>query len=628
MKSLPSEEGLMTYSKETLMKMCDIKDIKYLKSDTKKTLANKLFSCTCDDGATPPSATPSSSSSSSPSPSPSPSPSKSYKTSGTLSDCVSKLTSDSKLRSKEKADRLKQLFEQLNLKGMPRKQGDQAEYICASKQNKKCKAPNWKCDSDFVCDISTKDFPNGEGVCLPKKFAESRSPHQTYVIPGTKTKVIGMPSVIAKLKKLYEKKSSTPSSSTSSSSSTHSRPSVKTSPFFSRTPDVHKTQTGSSIYNTPCYNGLTYEELDNMKVNDLKTRFFGATKSKLNISVNGWTKGEIIAYLCAKGQDNYCNPPDWSCKQDYVCDTSRTPGVCVRPKFADLQLGRKTNGENKYDHMFLKGQKIIGKPEVIQLLRKQLEQSSRSPSPTIQRRPSIYPSSPYQRSPSPTIQRPIYPSSPYHRSPSPAKAVLSDDIPVKDVKPKAVAKVLKTPAKAAVLSADTVLSADDPVKALFKPKEAVLSDDTPVVKPKAAVTQKVKIPAPEKVSETPRTPKRIVQEPETPDYDPPETPDDPPETPLVTKKELPKRIVQDPKTPEYDPPETPDDPPKKELPPDGTPVTEKPVKATKKVTKKVPQGDLEDVLEEVQEDEGEHDGIENVLLLERELSDCLGVIPR
>ena len=410
MHNLPSVDDLMSYNREDLVDMCAIKGIKHSKSSTKLQLAQALYSCACTDG-TP--ISPSPSPTLSPPLTPPLTPPQTYKTSGDVDDCVSKLQS-------KNVGQIQALFEELNLMGRPTTKADMSEYICA---NKKCRAPNWDCEGDLVCDISSRDFPNGEGVCIPKKLADSRKKHKSYILPSG-TRVIGMPSVIDKLaKEINDRKSS---SSSSSSSSIHSRPSTVFPTFSSVPPVLHKPQTGASKYNIPCYANLTYEELNKMTKADLIGMFFGTTGSKINISVNSWTKGEIIAYLCAKGQNNYCTSPDWECEENYVCDANTNPGICVRPDFADEQLKRLTKGKPKYSSMVFDGKKIIGKPEIIKKLTAQLSNSSsRSPSPPP-RQASTPPRQasppPYSHHPS-TYQQPTpriyHPSPPRQASPPP-----------------------------------------------------------------------------------------------------------------------------------------------------------------------------------------------------------------
>jgi hypothetical protein len=638
MRTLPSVEDLMTYNKDVLKQMCDIKGIKYSTKYNKLQLAQALFSCTCNDGTpsspTPSSSTPSSSTPSSPTPSsPTPSPTP-PKTSGTLSNCVASLTSG---KSKEKAERLKELFDELNLKGMPKKQSDQAEYICASKQNKKCKAPNWDCEGDLVCDISTKNFPNGEGVCLPKKFAESREPHKTYVLPSG-TKIIGMPSVINELKREIEKNAKLSSQTSKTSSSTHNRPPTTIPPVS------HKPQTGSSLYNTPCYAGLTYEQLNKMTIQELIAKFFGTTGSKINISVNSWTKGEIIAYLCAKGQQNYCNAPDWTCEGDYVCDASTNPGICVRPDFAEKQLQRKTQGKTKYDHMFLGGRKIIGKPEIIKLLKDQLQQSTRSPSQP---------------------DHPIH----QHSSGSPPQLFQYGSNGKTLYGPKdAIAQFIQTVEPAGDMPLTPLVSEkSEGEHVLAKPKKPEPTTPlTPLVSEKSKVEHvlaKPKKPEPEPEPTKPLTPlvsekskvEHVLAKPKKPELEPEPTT---PLTPLVSEKSkvesvipkpkkpkivkppvkvsakpkepepvgTPPPIVKDPETPDYTPPTTPPLPIKK--PEDGTPISIPKKKAKVADLEKpehVTKGELSHILAEIQEEEEEGNDIKYQEKIAKRLAECLGL---
>ena len=573
MRTLPSVEDLMTYNKDVLKQMCDIKGIKYSTKYNKLQLAQALFSCTCNDG-TPSSPTPSSSTPSSPTPSsPTPSPTP-PKTSGTLSNCVASLTSG---KSKEKAERLKELFDELNLKGMPKKQSDQAEYICASKQNKKCKAPNWDCEGDLVCDISTKNFPNGEGVCLPKKFAESREPHKTYVLPSG-TKIIGMPSVINELKREIEKNAKLSSQTSKTSSSTHNRPPTTIPPVS------HKPQTGSSLYNTPCYAGLTYEQLNKMTIQELIAKFFGTTGSKINISVNSWTKGEIIAYLCAKGQQNYCNAPDWTCEGDYVCDASTNPGICVRPDFAEKQLQRKTQGKTKYDHMFLGGRKIIGKPEIIKLLKDQLQQSTRSPSQP---------------------DHPIH----QHSSGSPPQLFQYGSNGKTLYGPKdAIAQFIQTVEPAGDMPLTPLVSEkSEGEHVLAKPKKPEPTTPlTPLVSEKSKVESVIPKPKKPKIV---KPPVKVSAKPKEPE-------------PVGT----PPPIVKDPETPDYTPPTTPPLPIKK--PEDGTPISIPKKKAKVADLEKpehVTKGELSHILAEIQEEEEEGNDIKYQEKIAKRLAECLGL---
>ena len=574
MRTLPSVEDLMTYNKDVLKQMCDIKGIKYSTKYNKLQLAQALFSCTCNDG-TPSSPTPSSSTPSSPTPSsPTPSPTP-PKTSGTLSNCVASLTSG---KSKEKAERLKELFDELNLKGMPKKQSDQAEYICASKQNKKCKAPNWDCEGDLVCDISTKNFPNGEGVCLPKKFAESREPHKTYVLPSG-TKIIGMPSVINELKREIEKNAKLSSQTSKTSSSTHNRPPTTIPPVS------HKPQTGSSLYNTPCYAGLTYEQLNKMTIQELIAKFFGTTGSKINISVNSWTKGEIIAYLCAKGQQNYCNAPDWTCEGDYVCDASTNPGICVRPDFAEKQLQRKTQGKTKYDHMFLGGRKIIGKPEIIKLLKDQLQQSTRSPSQP---------------------DHPIH----QHSSGSPPQLFQYGSNGKTLYGPKdAIAQFIQTVEPAGDMPLTPLVSEkSEGEHVLAKPKKPEPTTPlTPLVSEKSKVESVIPKPKKPKIV---KPPVKVSAKPKEPE-------------PVGT----PPPIVKDPETPDYTPPTTPPLPIKK--PEDGTPISIPKKKAKVADLEKpehVTKGELSHILAEIQEEEEEEgNDIKYQEKIAKRLAECLGL---
>ena len=615
MQNLPSVNDLMTYKKEVLIKMCDIKRIKYSKSSTKLELAQALFSCTCDDG-TP--ASSSSSSSSSPSPTPTPTPIKNQ--SGILSDCVSKLTKE------ETSNGLKQLFKELNLLGLPSQKADMAEYICASKENKKCKAPTWDCEGDFICDISSKEYPNGEGVCLPKKFAESRKPHKTIKLPSGIT-VIGMPSIINKLEKEIEDASKKLSSTTSTSTSTtHSRPPTTVS---SRPPVSHKKQSD----NTYCYDGLTYDQLNMMTIDQLKAKFFGTTGSKINISVNGWTKGEIVAYLCAKGQNNYCNSPDWTCEGDYVCDANTNPGICVRPDFAETQLKRLIKGKKKYDSVELNGRKIIGKPEIIKILKEQLQKSRfpsyedpiRSPSPELLEYEingkTIYGTKDAIAEfikHAPEAEKPLTPlvsevGVPFKKDKVPeAEKILTpvvseDDVPFKKIKEPEAEKPL-TP----LVSEDGVPFKKDKVPEAEKPLTPLVSeDDVPFKKVKQPEAEKILTPL---VSEVGVPFKKVKQ----PAAEKVGLSKKPPTTKVIG---TPPPLVEDPKTPDYPPPVTP--PLQYEKPLDETPVIEKRVSRKKSIKS---YDEIPEFLEEIQVEESPD--IEELEDLRTHLLQCLGLSTR
>ena len=400
MDSLPSIEDLVqNYSKNDLREMCDLKKIKYTKSSTALELAKALDACTCpedfdpeetfsDDESRTPDYTP---------------PERSSRTasyfgtsSGGSSDKSSSVDRYRSELAKESAPRLKELVKELNLVGPPTTRDDIIEYLYSSKKNKRCVAPEWNCDGDLVCDISTKDYPNGEGVCIPEGLAKSRKNHASLTLDSG-VKIVGMPSVIKKLQDdLARKRADITGPARAPTRSPPERPPPRPSERspggpFARLPPKPSLKSHLSKYDRPCIGDYTYDQLIKMDKEDLVNNFFG-DPPKINPTLLNrnkqqilkLTKPEIVAYICSIGQKHHCKSPEWNqCEDDYVCDVSTDPGMCVRPDLADKQTSLKSKN---YLNSLFNEKRVVGKKSRIDQinmdLSKSLETSRyRSPSP-------------------------------------------------------------------------------------------------------------------------------------------------------------------------------------------------------------------------------------------------------
>jgi hypothetical protein len=126
---------------------------------------------------------------------------------------------------------------------------------------------------------------------------------------------------------------------------------------------------GDDLVSEPvCYNGYTLQDLKDMKVAQLNN-LFGKEKGKLNLRGKPTTRGEMIEYLCAVGQNRRCKEPNWDCEDGLVCDASNQPdeGVCISPELADKRKGFST--------IMWKGKRIIGNATAIKALQKSLKKS-------------------------------------------------------------------------------------------------------------------------------------------------------------------------------------------------------------------------------------------------------------
>jgi ribosomal protein L30E len=213
-------------------------------------------------------------------------------------------------------------------------------YLCASKQNDRCKAPNWECKDDLVCDASNQPE---DGVCISPELADKRSEFDEITLENGK-RIIGNKTAIKKLRESFK-----------------TQPVVR--PASPRVPTNY----------TDCYGDYTYEKLNEMSVPKILTEFFGP--GKLKLTGRPKNKGELIAYLCSIGQERRCTDPNWDCEDGYICDASNDPGVCMPEQF-----GEKENlDKRKFASMMFKGKKIIGTKTSISKLKKKLENADNTP---------------------------------------------------------------------------------------------------------------------------------------------------------------------------------------------------------------------------------------------------------
>jgi hypothetical protein len=108
-----------------------------------------------------------------------------------------------------------------------------------------------------------------------------------------------------------------------------------------------------------CYGGKTYEELIEMKVDELRV-LMDQAKILKNRPTN---KKDMAAYLCAVQQNGRCDPENnVNCDGDLVCDVQAK--VCL-----DRELAAKRNQQI----VQINGKTIVGTPAAIAQLRKKLE---------------------------------------------------------------------------------------------------------------------------------------------------------------------------------------------------------------------------------------------------------------
>ena len=360
-ETLLSTPELESKPKKVLQKMCDEKDIKYAESWNRNKLAKALRACECrkpadtasvdSDASDPSDADPSDADPSDADADADPSDADAdADPSDADSLCYGGKTYEQLKEMKN--PELSALFGkgkgQLDIKGRPTKKEEMIGYLCASKQNDRCKAPNWECKDDLVCDASNQPE---DGVCISPELADKRGFEQITLSNGKR--IIGNPTAIKKLKESF-----------------------KTQPVARPgSPRVPSPQKADSL----CYGGKTYEQLKEM-TNPKLSALFGKGKGQLDIKGRPTKKEEMIGYLCASKQNDRCKAPNWECKDDLVCDASNQPedGVCISPELADKRT--------EFEQITLSnGKRIIGNPSAIKKLRETFKTQpvARSPDPRL-----------------------------------------------------------------------------------------------------------------------------------------------------------------------------------------------------------------------------------------------------
>jgi NACalpha-BTF3-like transcription factor len=204
METLPSVDDLVEhYTIEQLKKMCDIKNIKYTNSMSARQLAEALDACACESVYTKPSTPIYTSKSTS-------------KSTSNDDDCFKK-------HRDKKVTELKELYKKLGIMGAEKTKEALTEYLCSTK---KCKNPDWVCEDGLVCDASVANFPDGEGVCIPRDLAEKMIAKTHKYIPPNK-QTISTAKNFKKLEEILKK-------STQLSESPDSDDSISTSDLFGK----------------------------------------------------------------------------------------------------------------------------------------------------------------------------------------------------------------------------------------------------------------------------------------------------------------------------------------------------------------------------------------------------------
>jgi hypothetical protein len=335
-ETLPSTPELESKPKKLLQEMCDAKGIKYAESWNKNKLAKALRACECRK----PSDTVSVDSDAS-----------DLSDADVDADVDADADADSLCYGGKTYEELKEMKNpelsalfgkgkgQLDIKGRPTKKEEMIGYLCASKQNDRCKAPNWECKDDLVCDASNQPE---DGVCISRELADKRGFEQITLSNGKR--IIGNPTAIKKLKESF-----------------------KTQPVARLSSPREPTNY------TDCYGDYTYEKLEKMTVPQILKEFFGP--GKLELKGRPSTKAELIAYLCSIGNERRCTDPDWNCEDGYICDASNDPGVCIPEQFGE----DKYLDKRKFDSMMFNGKKIIGTKTSISNLKKKLANADNTP---------------------------------------------------------------------------------------------------------------------------------------------------------------------------------------------------------------------------------------------------------
>ncbi len=243
---------------------------------------------------------------------------------------------------KLKVDELRELMNKADImKNKPSDKKGMAAYLCAVKQNGRCDPEKGvDCDGDLVCDAQAK-------VCLNKELAAQRN--QEIVEINGKT-IVGTKASINQLRK---KLAATPAP----------QPAVVPPP-----PPGPQVPAPLEPVGPDCYGGKTYEELINLKVDELRELMNKADIMKNKPS----DKKGMAAYLCAVKQNGRCDPEKGvDCDGDLVCDAQAK--VCLNKELA---------AQRNQEIVEINGKTIVGTKASINQLRKKLA-ATPAPQPAV-----------------------------------------------------------------------------------------------------------------------------------------------------------------------------------------------------------------------------------------------------